>query len=133
MSKRTIVILFILSIVLGLVGAGLIIAGLAHSTYTTTSTGYGTNVQLQSIGNPALFITGVVLASLAGIPHLIAWIGALINLALLKRWTWFVLTLLFSSIGLLVYVIAGPTTPRMAPQYAPPSDYPSQPPQYPSS
>ena len=91
MSKRTIGILFIVSIIMSLVGAGLIIGGLVGSTYTTTNNAYSTNVQLTSIANTPLFVTGIVIASLSAIPYLIAWIGALVNLARLQQWVWFVL------------------------------------------
>ncbi len=133
MSKRTIGIWFIVSIIMGLVGAGLIIGGLAGSTYTTTNNGYSNNVQLTHLANPALFVVGIVIASLSAIPFLVAWIGALVNLARLQQWVWFILMIFFSWITLLVYLIAGPTTPRV-PQYAqymPPQGYPQQPQGYP--
>ena len=134
MSKRTIGILFIVSIIMGLVGAGLIIGGLVGSTYTTTNNGYSNNVQLTSIANTPLFVTGIVIASLSAIPYLIAWIGALVNLARLQQWVWFVLMLIFQWITLLVYLIAGPTTRAGVPQYSqymPPQNYPQQPQGYP--
>jgi hypothetical protein len=138
MSKRTIGILFIVSIIMGLVGAGLIIGGLVGSTYTTTNNGYSTNVQLTSIANTPLFVAGIVIVSLSAIPYLIAWIGALINLARLQEWVWFVLMLIFQWITLLVYLFAGPTTPRV-PQYSqymppqPPQNNPQPPQNYPQS
>ena len=134
MSKRTIGIFFIVSIIMGLVGAGLIIGGLVGSTYTTTNNGYSTSAQITSFGNQPLFITGIVIVSLSAIPYLIAWIGALINLARLQEWVWFVLMLIFQWITLLVYLIAGPTRPAGVPQYSqymPPQGYPQQPPNYP--
>jgi hypothetical protein len=134
MSKRNIGICFILSIIMGLVGAGLIIGSLVGSNYTTTTYGSTTNVQLTSIGNVPLFVIGIVIASLSAIPYLIAWIGALINLARLQQWVWFVLMLIFQWITLLVYLFAGPTTPAGVPQYAqymPPQNYPQQPQGYP--
>jgi len=137
MRKRTIGILFILHVIMALVGAGLIVAGVVGSTYTTTSNGYSTTGHLTSFGNLPLFVVGVIIASLSGIPYLIAWIGALVNLARLQQWVWFVLLLIFHWIALLIYVIAGPTTPAgvpQYPQYAPRSDLPPQPPQnYPQS
>src|SRR6266851_4607816 len=124
MSKRTIGILYILTVIMGVVG----------STFTTTGNGYSTTGHF---GNLTLFIIGVILASLAGIPYLIAWIGALVNLARLQQWVWFVLVFIFHGIALLIYLIAGPTTPAGVPQYsqyAPRSDLPPQPPQnYPRS
>ncbi len=133
MTKRTIGIFFIVSIIMDLVGVGLIIGGLVGSTYSTTTAGYSTSTQVTSFGNLPLFIIGVIIVSLSAIPFLIAWIGALINLARLQEWIWFVLMLIFSWITLLVYLFAGPTTPR-TPQYAqymPPQNYPQQPLNYP--
>src|SRR5690349_1029119 len=117
MSKRTIGIFFIVSVIMDLIGVGLIIGGLVGSSYTTTTTGYSTNAQLTSIGNGPLFVVGIVIVSLSAIPYLIAWIGALINLARLQQWVWFVLMLIFQWITLLIYLIAGPTTPAGVPQY----------------
>jgi hypothetical protein len=141
MRKRTIGIFFIVGVIMALVGAGLIIGGLVGSTYTTYTNDSTTNVQLTSWGNLPLFIVGVVIASLSFIPYLIAWIGALINLARLQQWVWFILVLIFHWIALLVYLIAGPTTPPGVPQYAqymppqgypqPPQGYPQQPKDYP--
>ena len=131
MSKRTIGIFFIVSVIMDLIGLGLIVGGLVGSTYTTTENGYTTTGQL---GNPALFVTGVIIASLSAIPYLIAWIGALVNLARLQQWVWFVLMLIFQWITLIVYLIAGPTTRPGVPQYAqymPPQGYPQQPQGYP--
>ena len=139
MTKRTIGIFFIVSIIMDLIGVGLIIGGLVGSTYTTTTNGYSTTAQVTSFGNLPLFIIGVIIVSLSAIPFLIAWIGALVNLARLQEWVWFVLMLLFSWITLLVYLFAGPTTPRF-PQYSqymppqPPQNYPPPPQQnYPQS
>ena len=136
MSKKTIAILFIIGIVMGLVGTGLIIAGIAGSTVNTVSNGYSHISTVQNLGNGPLFAVGVVLAVLAGIPYLIAWIGALVNLGRLQQWVWFILVFIFHGIGLLVYLITGPTTPAgtaQTPQYTPRTDPPQQPSQnYPS-
>ncbi len=133
MSKRTIGILYIVSIIMGLVGTGLILGGV-FINYTANNV-YSTNGQVTGIGNVPLFATGVVIVSLAGILYLIAWIGALVNLARLQQWVWFILMFFFHGIALLIYVIAGPTTPPGVPQYAqqymPPQYYPQPPPGYP--
>jgi len=141
MSKRTIGIFFIVSVIMDLIGLGMVVGGLVGSTYTTTNNGYSTNAQITSFGNLPLFIVGVIILSLSAIPYLIAWIGALINLARLQEWVWFVLMLIFQWITLIVYLIAGPTTPASVPQYSqymppqgypqPPQGYPQQPPNYP--
>jgi hypothetical protein len=127
MTKRTIGIFFIISVLMDLIGVGFIIGGLVGSTYTSTTNGYSTSGQITSFGNQPLFITGVILVSLSAIPYLVAWIGALVNLARLQQWVWFILMLIFHWITLLVYLIAGPTTPRF-PQYA--QNMPPQQPQY---
>ncbi len=130
MTKRTIGTFFIISIIMDIVGVGMIIGGLIGSTTYTTNNGYSTG----TLGNGPLFAIGVILVSLSAIPYLVAWIGALVNLARLQQWVWFVLMLIFQWITLLIYLIAGPTTPRF-PQYAPyvppqqPQNYP-QPPYY---
>ena len=134
MSKRTIGIFFIVSVIMDLIGLGMVVGGLVGSTYTTTNNGYSTNAQITSFGNLPLFIVGVIILSLSAIPYLIAWIGALVNLARLQEWVWFVLMLIFQWITLLVYLIAGPTTPAGVPQYSqymPPQGYPQQPQGYP--
>lgn len=136
MRKGTIAILFILSVIMALVGAGLIVAGVVGSTFTPSSNGYPTTGHF---GNLPLFITGIILASLAGIPYLIAWIGALINLARLQQWVWFVLLFIFHGLALLIYLVAGPTRPAGMPpypqyqQYPQNPQYPQYPPQYPQS
>jgi hypothetical protein len=127
MRKSTIGILFILSVVMAFVGAGLIVAGVIGSTFTTSSNGYLT---AGHFGNLALFVVGVIIAALSGIPYLIAWIGALVNLARLQQWIWFVLVLVLHGIALLIYLIAGPTMPAGMPYYAPRADLPPQPPQH---
>ncbi|SRR6266487_3417056 len=134
MSKRTIGIFFIVSVIMDLIGVGMIVGGLVGSTYNTTNNGYSTSAQITSFGNQPLFITGIVIVSLSAIPYLIAWIGALVNLARLQEWVWFVLMLIFQWITLIVYLIAGPTTRAGVPQYSqymPPQNYPQQPPNYP--
>lgn len=39
-----------------------------------------------------------------------AWVGALVKMAQWKRWGWFVFLLLLNYMGMLIYIIAGPTT-----------------------
>ena len=132
MTKRTIGIFFLISILMDIVGVGMIIGGLIGSTTVTHYNGYSYSTVVTQFGNAPLFVTGVILVSLSAIPFLIAWIGALINLARLGEWVWFVLMIIFSWITLIIYLIAGPTT-RRAPQYAPymppqqPQNYPQQP------
>jgi hypothetical protein len=53
----------------------------------------------------------ILVAVAGGILGFIGYVGALIKLALLNQWLWFVLLLLFSGIVMLVYIFAGPTEP----------------------
>ncbi|HEY6408318.1 MAG TPA: hypothetical protein VIY29_12695 [Ktedonobacteraceae bacterium] len=131
MSKKTIRLLTILSIMLALVGAGLIVADIVGSPLTTTTTGNATTTHMSIFANLPLFVVGVVVAALALVPHQIAWAGALINLARLQQWSWFVFVLVLHGIAVLVYLIAGPTTPAGRAYAAPymqmqPSDQPPQ-------
>jgi hypothetical protein len=130
MRKSTIATFFIINVIMVIVGVGLIIAGAIGSSVTQNSAGQVTSGH---IGNPALFAVGVIIVVLSGIPYLVAWIGALVNLARLQRWVWFVLVFIFHWIAVLVYLIAGPTTPsgppplqqyQQYPQYMPPQSYP---------
>ena len=142
MRKSTIGVFFVINIIMALVGAGLIVGGVIGSTFTRSIYGNPTG----HFGNLPLFILGVVIVSLSGIPYLVAWIGALVNLARLQQWVWFVLVFIFHWIALLIYLIAGPTTPAgiprygQYPQYMPPQNYPQprsdlppQPPQPPQN
>jgi hypothetical protein len=57
----------------------------------------------------------------------IAWIGALIRSAKMQTWGWFVVVLLFSGLGTLIYAIAGPSDQQVpATAYYPPPGYPRQ-------
>ncbi len=127
MRKKTIGIFFILSIVIGVIGAGLIVAGLIGSTFATTTTEFSRSSHVTHFGNLPLFIVGVAIASLSGIPYLIAWIGALVNVARLQQWVWFIVLFFFHWIALLIYLIAGPTAVAGIAQYAPRSDALPQP------
>jgi len=131
--KKTIGIFFIISIVLFIAGLSLFIAGLIGST-TVYNPSTGAN-DVTSLGTPTLFVTGIILWALSCVPFLVAWIGALVNLARLQQWVWFVLMFVFSGICLIVYLFAGPETPKVAqypqyPQYQQPPQYPQYP-QYP--
>jgi hypothetical protein len=76
------------------------------------------HVQLSSTGASALgssSISGLawVVAGIAGIVMLMTWIGALIRLAQLHAWGWFVAVLVFQFVALgiipmVAYAIAGP-------------------------
>ncbi len=115
-----------------LIGLGVVILGvilLSVSVIGSTQ---------NSIGNPVLFGISLFVIIAAAITMVVAWIGALVKLAQLSRWGWFVCMFFFSGITMLVYIFAGPETPAVqqgvpgAPYMQQP--YPQQPygqPQYP--
>ncbi|HTK09710.1 MAG TPA: hypothetical protein VL485_21240 [Ktedonobacteraceae bacterium] len=73
------------------------------------------------------FIVTIFVASLLGI---IAWIGTLIKQVRLKQWGWFICTVLFTGIAMLIYLL---TVPETSPQVLGPGNgqiYQSQPPMY---
>jgi hypothetical protein len=51
---------------------------------------------------------------------LIAWIGALVRTARLRRWGWFTCLLIFSGAALTLYIFAGPTVSPAPPLSAVP-------------
>lgn len=128
MRKKTIVILFTVAIILCVHASIAEMPMLAWSAQCK-----GTS---DCAGPSALAILGIVLAALSGITgsvlFFIAFIGTLIKQAKQQQWSWFVCTLLFSWITLVIYLIKVPEMeqPAMAvPQYQPFSpgrqDYPS--------
>lgn len=81
----------------------------------------------------------IVLFSIAGILGIIAWIGALVKQGRQEQWVWFVCTLLFGGLVVLIYLLAVPeSSPQLPvpgygpayPPYPPQQSYPPQPPTY---
>lgn len=62
------------------------------------------------MSNSSMTATGALLFLIAALLAVIAWVGALIKTARLRRWGWFICLLLFSGITMLIYIFAGPTT-----------------------
>ncbi len=132
MSKSLSRTLYLIGVGIVIVATILIIAGFAGSTGYTDANGY---YQVSSVGHPALVGIAIFLYVAGGIVGLVAYIGALIKMAMLGRWGWFVCLLLISGITMLVYIFAGPTTRAdaqlaapmgYAPQGYPPQGYPQQ-------
>ena len=100
-----------LSRLLYLIGLGIVIVAgilLGVSLIGSTASADGSS---GSIGNPVLFSIALFLMFAAAIPALVAWIGALVKMAQLSRWGWFVCLFFFSGITMLIYIFAGPETP----------------------
>ncbi len=94
MSKKTIGMLYLISLVLEVFPAIPLVAALTQ--------GYIDTPTLE-----AIIVLSIIMA-LCGIPGIIAWIGTLVNLSRAQEWVWFILVFLFGGIAVLIYVLAGP-------------------------
>jgi hypothetical protein len=109
LSKRTILYLMLGSIVLFILGIVLSVIAVGGATTDATGavTGASTSASIFALVALGSYIIGGILA-------LIGWIGALIKTATIGAWGWFVVVLILSGLGALIYGIAGPET-RAAP------------------
>ncbi|HEX8036833.1 MAG TPA: hypothetical protein VF510_23445 [Ktedonobacterales bacterium] len=105
--KRATLILSILAIVLFIAGTALIVS--AASGCTATATGQA-SCSAGAAGTAGL---GGLLNLVGGIATAVAWILGIIKTATLKRWGWFVVVLLLSPLGSLIYGAAGPDQPAV--------------------
>ena len=94
-----------------LIGIGVMIVGFILLGVSFIGSTPSTETSSGSIGNPALFGISLFLVFAASIPMIVAWIVALVKLAQLSRWGWFVCMFFFSGITMLIYIFAGPDTP----------------------
>ena len=143
MRKRTILWLFLSSIILAIIGAVIFAIGAvsAASHCTQAELNNGTCHITPNGAQSAAIAIGVVLWIIAAVLELVAWIMALIRSAMMRSWGWFIFILLIHGLGTLIYAIAGPPDrPRMPtyqqPPYPtgyPPSYPPGYPPNYPPS
>jgi len=109
MRKKTLVILYLLGLALALLALAISIAVIFFQCPTSTC---------PSLPGPA--ILGVVLAGILTVAGTvliaIVWIRILIIQAQQQQWTWFVWTLLFGWVTVLLYLIKVPETPQIAAQ-----------------
>ncbi len=110
MSKSLCRLLYLLSLLSGIISALLLGRGYASNPVLLN------HVSFAHLLQPAPVFIGMLLALVASILLLIAWIGALIRSAQLHRWGWFICLLLFSSIALFFYVFFGPRIPPYEPR-----------------
>lgn len=61
-----------------------------------------------------LAIVAGILIAVGSLIAFIAFIGALIKLAMLGQWVWFILLIALNGVMMLVYIFAGPTEPKSA-------------------
>lgn len=81
----------------------------------------------------ALEVVAVVVFVFSGIVGFIGWISAIIRSARMQTWNWFVVILVLSGLGTLIYAIAGPADQVAAAAAAPSPGYAASgaPPPYP--
>ncbi|HLV97132.1 MAG TPA: hypothetical protein VKT82_00515 [Ktedonobacterales bacterium] len=135
MKKKTILWLVLTAIVLTIIGVAVFVPAIATAASHCTREQLNTNtcaVNLQD-GQAAAVVIGSILWVIAGLLWLVAWIGALIRSARMGSWGWFVVVLILSGLGTLIYAIAGPAD-RPAMTNYPPTGYPpgGYPPAYPA-
>ena len=125
MRKKTILWLVLAAMVLAIVGAVIFAPSIATATSHCTQEQLNSNtcsITLQG-GQAAGVIIGSILWLVSGVLWLVAWIGALIRSAKMGSWAWFVIVLIFSGLGTLIYAIFGPRD-RPTPTAYPPTSYP---------
>ena len=110
MSKASSCILYLIGLGICLLATIPLIFGLIGSTTTTSVVNGAVTTQLLSLGNPALFWLAIGMYVIGGITAFAGYIGALIKMAQLEQWLWFILLLVFSGVTMLVYIFVGPET-----------------------
>jgi hypothetical protein len=117
MSKKTILWLTLIGIVLAIIGALLVVPPAASAAQQCTQEQINTGNCRPTVSSGAALMIGggVLLFFLAAILHLVAWIGALVRSASMRTWGWFVAVLLLSELGLLIYALFGPRDRPRAP------------------
>lgn len=100
MQKKTIGVLYVISIILWVVGLFTIGPYFLHF-YTPLFYVFRSFGPLSRLAGLAFLLAGWILG-------IIAWIGTLINLGKAQAWGWFVLAFFFSGIVVLIYLFTGP-------------------------
>jgi hypothetical protein len=125
MRKKTILWLVVTAIILTIIGVAVFVPAMVTATQQCTQEQINTNtcsVQLHG-GQLVGVVIGSFLWLAAAIIWLIAWIGALVRSAKMQSWVWFVIVLLLSGLGTLLYALLGPSD-RPARAMYPPTSYP---------
>ncbi len=139
MKKRTILWLVVTALVLAIIGVVLFVPSFASAASHCTQAQLNNNTCAITLhgAQAAGVVIGSILWVISALIWLVAWIGALVRSARMGSWVWFVIVLIFSGLGTLIYVLFGPSDrPAMTnypPTSYPPSGYPPgyyQPPGY---
>ena len=111
MSKANSRIFLLIGLGVCLLATISLIFGLVGSTTMTTHMANGEfQTQVTSLGNAGLFWLAMGMYAVSAIICFIGYIGALIKMARLDQWIWFILLVAFSGITMLVYIFVGPET-----------------------
>lgn len=125
MRKRTILGLVLASIVVIIIGLLLLVPAAIEATSHCTQAQINAGTCQANTGAFGVRgAIGVVLLIAAAVLHLIAWILALVRSAKMRSWVWFVVVLLLSELGTLLYALFGPADRPSMPTYYPPAGYP---------
>ena len=119
MRKKTIVILF--SVGFGLYFLGVLSVMVSAVVLSSAQQGCLPNCDPASTTGLIFLMTMSGIVALAGyIMFMIAWIATLVKQAQRKQWAWFVCTLLFSGICMLIWLIVEPEVAQfVVPFYQP--------------
>jgi hypothetical protein len=141
MSKKTILVLSLTSMLLGIIGTGFILVQFfaffsqaAQNYKCQVDAGGQVNVGIcQYSADPASAFTTFgwleLMLFLFAIPGLIAWIGALVRAAKMQTWGWFVVVILMGTLGTFIYALVWPSRQPVMMGYVMPYPQP-YPPQY---
>lgn len=97
-TSRNLFLAAIISLILSVV-----ILVVSTPDQTTAST------QAAGLGVTILLIVALLALFAAPVLAVIAWMGALIKMAKLGHWVWFMLLLVLNGFTMLIYIFAGPT------------------------
>lgn len=110
MSKANSRILYLMGLGICLLATFPLIFGLVGSTTTTGIANGVHETQVTALGNPVLFWLAIGMYVVGGITAFVGYVGALVKMAQLEQWVWFILLLAFSGVTMLVYIFVGPET-----------------------
>jgi uncharacterized membrane protein len=92
-----------------------------------TPEGQGACVSTLLDGDRSGIIEGLLVATVFNVPYLLAWIATLVNLARAREMTWLVLVFLLGALGILAYLLAGPSPAQRQSAVAAASSHTSSP------
>ena len=110
MKKRTILILWLVSFVIVLIGSAMLGPSIYAAAHNCTTTVYGTQNCSLPISSPltGIGLLGAVIILGGGVVSIIAWACALIRSAGMRTWVWFVVVFILGGLGTLIYALAAP-------------------------